>query len=66
MKLCNDTCFPICDFCLNYKDDEAGIFTKEGRSSSKFEGEGLCIKKNIKVSAFDACNDDFECFKTLS
>lgn len=64
MKLCNDDCQPVCDFCLNYKDDGAGLFSKEGRKG-KFEGEGLCIKKNIRVEADGMCKDDFECIRTL-
>ena len=64
MKLCGNDCHPICDFCLNYKDDGRGLWGSEGFYDKTFEGEGVCIKKNIKVDACDICEDDFECFRT--
>lgn len=52
-RYCNEGCHAICDFCKHYKDD--GI---EG-----FVGEGICVKKNIRVDASSYCEDDFECFR---
>ena len=56
MKLCNEDCMPICDFCKFYQDKNKNI-------SNKFAGEGICLKKNIEVDASEFCEDDFECFQ---
>lgn len=56
-KYCDKECEEmgsLCDYCIYYKDDLEGV---EG----KFAGEGLCIKKDIRVDAYDSCADDFHC-----
>ncbi|MNK43746.1 hypothetical protein D3C87_624630 [compost metagenome] len=45
---------PICDFCINYKDDN---------TNGKFQGEGVCTVKYMRVDACSACEDDFHCFQ---
>ncbi|PIH59087.1 hypothetical protein CS562_14190 [Paenibacillus sp. LK1] len=47
----------LCDFCIYYKDDY---------TNGKFQGDGLCEKKNIRTEAIFSCNDDFHCFQTNS
>lgn len=42
-----------CDFCIHYKDDY---------TNGKFQGEGLCKVKEIRVEAHFSCDDDFHCF----
>jgi hypothetical protein len=54
---CDEECKEVgglCDFCIYYKDEYEG--------ADKFAGEGVCLKKNIKVMAHDGCDDDFHCF----
>lgn len=52
MKLCNDDCKPICDFCKYYKDN--GLV---------FKGEGICLKLNREVECTDGYNcEEFYCF----
>ena len=53
MVKCSEDCFPICDFCKHYED--YGI--------DEFQGDGICLKKDIEVECCDSCNDDFHCFR---
>ncbi|PYY28257.1 hypothetical protein PIL02S_03403 [Paenibacillus illinoisensis] len=47
----------LCDFCTHYKDD---------CTDGKFQGEGLCTVKGVRVEAHFSCDDDFHCFQAKS
>jgi hypothetical protein len=54
---CNSECEivgAVCDFCIHYQDDN---------TNGKFQGEGLCKAKEIRVEAYFSCDDDFHYFQ---
>ena len=55
-KYCDSGCKEtggVCDFCIYYEDEYAG--------TDGFSGQGVCVKKNEKVVAYDGCDDEFHC-----
>lgn len=58
-KYCSKECDAICDFCINYIDNNERFAGYEG-----FAGQGYCAAKEINVDALDYCEDDFVCFRT--
>lgn len=52
MKLCDNECQPLCDFCIFYERDD---------NVKDVDCDGICSKTKVEVSYGDSC-DDFECF----
>lgn len=53
MKLCNNDCVPLCDFCINFNEHKDLEF---------WHSDGICEITNKEVDRIDCC-DDFHCFR---